>query len=98
MGTLFKKNGFLFLIIWCIIYKNYFLELVILLIKSSITFYLIVSFIYLILLTRKYIWLFFRYKKYTLSIKYIPILIIIIFNNFLNILFNYKKKKNGIFR
>merc|ERR1711934_1284403 len=71
--TLFKKNGFL--------------ELIILLIKSGIAFYLIIYFIYLILLTRKYICLFYKYRKYTLSIKYIPILIIIMFNNFLNILF-----------
>merc|ERR1739849_60938 len=72
---------------------NGFLELVILLIKSGITFYLIVYFIYLILLLRKYLCLFYKYRKYTLSIKYIPILIIIMFNNFLNILFNFTKKK-----
>jgi len=95
--TLFKKNGFLFLIICCIIYRNCLLELVILLIKSGITFYLIVYFIYLILLIRKYICLFYKYRKYTLSIKYIPILIIIMFNNFLNILFNFKKKKKWYF-
>jgi len=95
--TLFKKNGFLFLIICCIIYRNCFLELVILLIKSGIAFYLIIYFIYLILLVRKYICLFYKYRKYTLSIKYIPILIIIMFNNFLNILFNFKKKKKWYF-
>merc|ERR1712230_229638 len=78
--------------ICCIIYRNCLLELVILLIKSGITFYLIVYFIYLILLIRKYICLFYKYRKYTLSIKYIPILLIIMFNNFLNILFNFKKK------
>jgi hypothetical protein len=95
--TLFKKNGFLFLIICCIIYRNCFLELVILLIKSGIAFYLIIYLIYLILLTRKYVCLFYKYRKYTLSIKYIPILIIIMFNNFLNILFNFKKKKKWYF-
>merc|ERR1712036_173271 len=55
------------------------------------------GFIYLILLIRKYICLFYKYRKYTLSIKYIPILIIIMFNNFLNILFNFKKKKKWYF-
>merc|ERR1711939_805053 len=71
--TLFKKNGFIFLLVCCIIYRNCFLEL-------------------LILLIRKYICLFLKYRKYTLSFKYIPILIIIMFNNFLNILFNSEKK------
>merc|ERR1711937_825526 len=76
--TLFKKNGFIFLLVCCIIYRNCFLEL-------------------LVLLIRKYICLFFKYRKYTLSFKYIPILIIIMFNNFLNILFNSEKKKKMVF-
>jgi len=53
--TLFKKNGFLFILTCCIVYRNCFLEFLILVIKSGITFYLIVYFIYITLYTRKLI-------------------------------------------
>jgi len=85
--TLFKKNGFLFLIICCIIFKNCFLDLLILLIKSGIIFYIIIWIIYLILFIRKYIYL---YLKFNMSTKFI--LIIIVCNYYLNLIFNLKNK------
>jgi len=89
--TLFKKNGFLFIIICLIIYKNYLFDLIILLINSGIAFYLIVHLIYTILLLRKNIYLLYLLLK-ILPYKCIPILIIIFINRMLNILFNFKSK------
>merc|ERR1712100_852496 len=51
--TSFKKNGFLFLIFCCIVYRNCFSEFLILVIKSGITFYLIIYSIYILLFLRK---------------------------------------------
>ena len=89
--TLFKKNGFLFILLVSIIYRNCFLELLWLLIKSGIAFYLIVSLIYLILFIRKYVRISFKFL-YRVPIKYYPTLIIIIINFFFNIIFKSKKK------
>jgi hypothetical protein len=87
--TLFKKNGFLFLIVCCIIYRNCLLEIIILVIQSGIAFYIILDLIYLILLLRKNIKLFFILNRRGVSK---PTLIIFIFNHFLNFLFNYNYK------
>jgi len=89
--TLFKKNGFIFILICCIIYKDFFFEALFLLIKSAITFYLIISLIYLILYIRKHI-LIIKTILYKLPTKYYPTLLLILTNYFLNILFNSKKK------
>jgi len=89
--TLFKKNGFIFILICCIIYKNCFLEVLFLLIKSSIAFYLIISLIYLVLYIRKHI-IIARKFIYRVQIKHYPTLLLILINYFLNILFNSKKK------
>merc|ERR1711904_38117 len=94
--TLFKKNGFLFLLACCVIYRNHFLEFIILVTKSLIAFYLIVYFIYMLLFIRKLL----RITKrllYRNSLSFILILFVIFINQFLNKLFN-SKKKNGIFR
>jgi hypothetical protein len=92
--TLFKKNGFLFILLVLIIYRTHFLELLWLFVKSGITFYLIISLIYLTLFIRKHIRIGLKFL-YKVPIKYYPILIIIIINFFL-ILF-LVLKKNGIF-
>lgn len=89
--TLFKKNGFIFILLCCIIYKNCFLELLFLLIKSSIAFYLIISLIYLVLYIRKHI-IIAKNFIYKVQIKHYPTLLLIIINYSLNILFNSKKK------
>jgi len=90
--TLFKKNGFLFLISCCIIYKNYFLELVILITKSFILVYLILHFIYLMLFIRKLVYICLKNKKFY-SLKYFLIIFLIMLNNFINVLFLNKKKR-----
>merc|ERR1711959_662047 len=51
--TLFKKNGFIFLIFCYIIYRNCFLEFLLLFIKSGISFYLIIYFIYIVVFIKK---------------------------------------------
>jgi len=89
--TLFKKNGFIFILLCCIIYKDCFLEVLFLLIKSSIAFYLIISLIYLVLYIRKHIFIAKQFL-YRLKIKHYPTLLLILINYFLNILFNSKKK------
>merc|ERR1711981_1347297 len=89
--TLFKKNGFIFILLCCIIYKDCFLEVLFLLIKSSIAFYLIISLIYLVLYIRKHI-LIAKHFLYRVQIKHYPTLLLILINYFLNILFNSKKK------
>merc|ERR1712032_1344654 len=95
--TSFKKNGFLFLIFCCIVYRNCFFEFLILVIKSGITFYLIIYFIYMVLFIRKHIRMTVRLIYRTPS-KLRPLLFIIGINQFLNIIFNFNSKKNGIFR
>merc|ERR1712046_127679 len=86
--TLFKKNGFIFILLCCLIYKDCFLEVLFLLIKSAIAFYLIIS---LLLYIRKHI-LITKTILYKLQVKYYPTLLLILINYFLNILFNSKKK------
>jgi len=93
--TLFKKNGFIFMIICYIFYRNCFLELIILVIKSAISFYLIVYFIYMILFLRKIIRLSFRMLVRT-PLHGIPTLIIYAVNAILN-MFNPKNKKKWYF-
>jgi len=89
--TLFKKNGFLFLIFCCIIYRNCFLEFLILLIKSGIVFYLLIYFIYIILFIRKQVRILIT-GIYKTPKNLFPILVIIGINQLLNHLFNSKKK------
>jgi len=93
--TLFKKNGFLFGILCYILYIDCFFELLVLLIKSSITFYLIVYFIYLILFLRKILLLSIK-MLYRTPINCIPTLFLIFINSIFNI-FNSKKKKKWYF-
>jgi len=94
--TLFKKNGFIFLIFCCIVYRNCFLEFLILVIKSGIAFYLIVYFIYMVLFIRKHIRMTVRLIYRTPS-KLRPLLFIIGINQFLNIIFNFNSKKKWYF-
>jgi len=89
--SLFKRNGFIFILICCIIYRNCFLELLFLVIKSGIVGYLVISVIYISLHIHKRIRLTIRFL-YKLPVKYYPILIIILINCFLNKLFNSKKE------
>jgi hypothetical protein len=86
-----KKNCFVFILLFIIIYKKYFLELLWLFIKSGITFYLIISLIYLILFIRKHLRINLKFL-FRVPIKYYPILFIIIINFFFNIIFCSKKK------
>jgi len=79
--TLFKKNGFLFLLLVCIIYRNHFLELLWLVFKSGIAFYLIVSSIYLVLFLRKYLYITLKILA-RVPIKYYHTLILILINFF----------------
>jgi len=90
--TLFKKNGFIFLIICTIIYNNFFLDLLFLLIKSFIVFYLTLYVIYIIFLIQKFIYISMKIL-FNICFKYYPTLILFVINYFLNVLFNYKKKK-----
>jgi len=85
--TLFKKNGFIFILFCCILYQNCFLEFLYLILKALIAFYLIIWFIYIILLLRKYIYISIKiYKR--LCITFIMILVLINFNSKLNQFFN----------
>merc|ERR1712139_525758 len=76
--TLFKKNGFIFLIFCYIVYRNCFSEFILLCIKSGISFYLIIYFIYMV---------FFIKKNIRITSRFIFKI-----NQFLNIIFNSKKK------
>ena len=89
--TLFKKNGFLFLILCCIVYRNCFFEFLTLVIKSGITFYLIIYFTYMALLLRKQIRMAIKLIYKTPTNALLTLLVIGI-NYFLNIIFNSKKK------
>lgn len=89
--TLFKKNGFIFLILCYIIHRNYFLEFLLLFIKSGISFYLIIYFIYVVFFIKKKICIITRFI-FHIPKNLISILLIININNFLNIIFNSKKK------
>jgi len=93
--TLEKKNSFIFILLCCILYKDCFLEFLILVIKSSIAFYLIVYFIYIILFIRKIIRLSLRMVYRTPS-NCILTLILIGLNQLLN-MFNSKKNKKWYF-
>jgi len=93
--TLFKKNGFIFLIFCYIVYRNCFLDFILLCIKSGIYFYLIIYFIYIVFFIKKNIRITSRFI-FNIPKNLIPILLIININRFLNIIFN--SKKNGIFR
>ena len=90
--TLFKKNGFLFSLVCCMVYRDCFLDLIILIFKSSITFYLIVYFIYMILFMRKIIKISIKLLRVTPS-NCIPTLILLILNDLLNMLKTKKEKK-----
>lgn len=81
--TLFKKNGFIFIILCYIIYRNCFFEFFILIVKSGIAFYLIVYFIFIILFIRKFIRISLRIL-YRIPLNCILILIIMNFNDMLN--------------
>jgi len=89
--TLFKKNGFIFLIFCYIVYRSCFSEFLVLFIKSGITFYLIIYFIYIIFFIKKNIRLVSCFL-FNIPKNLIPILLIININQFLNIIFNSKKK------
>merc|ERR1711939_342064 len=75
--TLFKKNGFIFLIFCYIVYRNYF--------------YLIIYLIYIVFFIKKNIRITIRFIL-NIPKNLIPILLIININQFLNIIFNSKKK------
>jgi len=89
--TLFKKNGFIFMILCYLFYRNCFLEFLVLVIKSGIAFYLIIYFIYILLFMRKIIRVSFKIIRRT-PIKCLPTLLIIVINQFINILYSTKKK------
>jgi len=89
--TLFKKNGFIFLILCYLFYRNCFLEFLILVTKSVIAFYLIIYFIYILLFMRKIIRVSFKIIRRT-PIKYLPTLLLIFINQLINISYCTKKK------
>lgn len=89
--TLFKKNGFIFLIFCYIVYRNCFLDFILLCIKSGISFYLIIYFIYVVFFIKKNIRITSRFI-FNIPKNLIPILVIININQFLNVIFNSKKK------
>merc|ERR1712025_1263907 len=89
--TLFKKNGFIFMILCYLFYRNCFLEFLVLVTKSGIAFYLIIYFIYILLFMRKIIRVSFKIIRRT-PIKCLPTLLIIVINQFINILYSTKKK------
>jgi len=93
--TLFRKNGFLFMILCYIFYRNCFLEFLILVIKSAIALYLIAYFIYMFLLLRKILRLSFKMFRRT-PFHCMPTLIIFAVNAILN-MFNSKTKKKWYF-
>merc|ERR1712124_194528 len=84
--TLFKKNGFLFMIVCCILFKDCFAEFILFLFKSAITFYLILCLIYTIFYVRKHIRIGVRIL-YRTPTKLYPILFILVLI-YLNILLN----------
>ena len=89
--TLFKKNGFIFLILCYLFYRNCFLEFLILVIKSGIAFYLIIYFIYILLFMRKIVRVCFKIIKRT-PVRCLPTLLLIVINQLINILYSTKKK------
>ena len=89
--TLFKKNGFIFMISCYLFYMDCFLEFLALVAKSGIAFYLIVYSIYVLLLIRKYLRIFVRIL-YITPANCILTLILISINQFLNIIYFTKKK------
>merc|ERR1711953_312830 len=91
MGTLFKKNGFLFMISCYFIYMDCFFEFLLLVTKSGITFYLIVYFIYILLLIHKYFRLTVK-TLYRTPSNCILTLILININQLTNIIYFTKKK------
>ena len=74
------------------VYRDYFFDLIILIFKSSITFYLIVYFIYMILFMRKIIKISINILRVTPT-NCIHILILLILNDILNISKTKKEKK-----
>lgn len=88
--NLFKKNGFIFLLFFSILFRNCYIELLFLLIKSLFAFYLILDFIYIIFLIRKYV-IFLILLFYYLPLNFVYIFILININNLLN---KYLKLKN----
>merc|ERR1739848_910463 len=94
--TLFKKNGFLFLMLCCIVYRNCFLEFLTLVIKSGIAFYLIIYFIYIVLFIRKHIRMTIRliYKTPT----NVLLILLIILNSKKKMVFLDKKSKKKVYQ
>jgi len=88
--NLFKKNGFLFLLFCGLVFQNCFIEFLLLLLKSLFTFYVILDFIYIIFLIRKYVRFFIRLYYY-LSFNLFYIFLLISVNNILNM---YLKSQN----
>merc|ERR1712019_38694 len=84
-------NFFIFLIFCYIVYRNCFFDFISLCIKSGIAFYLITYFIYIVFFIKKNIRI---TSRFIINIpkNLIPILLIININQFLNIIFNSKKK------
>merc|ERR1712025_397358 len=78
--TLFKKNGFIFMLLSCIIFKDCFLEFISLLFKSAITFYLILCVIYTFFYVRKHLRISLKFLFKTPR-KLFPTLFIIILNS-----------------
>merc|ERR1712187_979780 len=80
------------MVIFCyIVYRNCFFDFISLCIKSGIAFYLITYFIYIVFFIKKNIRI---TSRFIINIpkNLIPILLIININQFLNIIFNSKKK------
>ena len=90
--TLFKKNGFIFMLLSGIIFKDCFLEFISLLFKSAITFYLILCVIYTFFYVRKHLRISLKFLFKTPR-KLYPTLFIVILNSILNLLLNNRKKK-----
>merc|ERR1712224_824689 len=82
---------FFFFIFCYIVYRNCFLDFILLCIKSGIYFYLIIYFIYIVFFIKKNIRITSRFI-FNIPKNLIPILLIININRFLNIIFNSKKK------
>jgi len=87
--TRFKKNGFLFILLSIVLYRNCFFEFVFLVIKGFIAFYLIVDLIYIIFFIRKYIKIILK-----LPHNFIFTIFLIYINKFLNKLSNKLFKSN----
>lgn len=90
--SLFKKNGFLFILFCCIVYRNCFIDFISLLIKSGTIFYLLIYFIYILFFLRKYIYIYVKMIKQN-PLRFSLILIIIFINKILNKIFNFNIKK-----